>query len=143
MKVDDVNRFKGNVKTATQEWLNRKIDEVIPDKAAIRFIAKNYVNNLLNRMDGKLNVWVDNIYLAVADDKGVIDTDVAIDMAIGIFKEMKPFEYHLGGGFLIEVGRGEIALNMPRNAVVDALVGDFGRLRFTADDFEEFKNLLN
>lgn len=143
MKVDDVNRFKGNVKTATQEWLNRKIDEVIPDKAAIRFIAKNYVNNLLNRMDGKLNVWVDNIYLAVADEKGVIDTDVAIDMAIGIFKEMKPFEYHLGGGFLIEVGRGEIALNMPRNAVVDALVGDFGRLRFTSDDFEEFKNLLN
>lgn len=143
MKIDDVHKFKGNVKSAIQEWANVKIDEIVPNKAAMRFVAKNYVNNLLNRLDTKLNVWVDNIYLAVADEKGVIDTDAAIDMAIGIFKEVKPFEYHIGGGFLVEVGRGEVALNMPRNAVVDALVGDFGRLRFTSDDFEEFKNLLN
>lgn len=143
MKVEDVNRLKGSVKSAVQDWVNAKIEEVVPNKAAMRYVAKNYVSNVLNRMDSKLNVWIENIYLAVADEKGVIDTDTAIDMAIGIFKEIKPFEYHLGGGFLIEVGRGEIALNMPRNAIMDALVGDFGRLRFTSEDFEEFKNLLN
>lgn len=143
MRIDDVNRFKGSVKSAIQNWANAQIEEVVPNKAALRFVAKNYVNNVLNRMDSKLNVWIENIYLAVADEKGVIDTDSAIDMAIGIFKEVKPFEYHLGGGFLIEVGRGEVALNLPRNAIMDALVGDFGRLRFTSEDIMEFKNYLN
>ena len=45
-------------------------------------------------MDAKLNVWLDNIFLAVADGKGVVDTDAAIDMAMGIFKEMKHYMQH-------------------------------------------------
>lgn len=143
MKIEDINRFKGGMKTAIHDWVNDKVDEIIPDKAAMRFLAKNYTNNILNRMDARLNVWLDNIFLAVADGKGVVDTDAAIDMAMGIFKEMKPFEYNIGGGFVIQAGRGELVLNMPRNAIMDALVGDIGRLRFTSDDFEEFKNLLN
>lgn len=142
MKQQDINKFKGDLKTAVQTWMNARIDEVIPNPT-MRFLGKNYINNFLNRNDRKLNGWIDNIFMAVADEKGVIDTDVAIDMAIGIFKEIKPFEYHLGGGFVIQVGNGELALNMPRNAIMDALVGDFGRLRFTSEDFMEFKNLLN
>ena len=72
MKVEDVNRLKGSVKSAVQDWVNAKIEEVVPNKAAMRYVAKNYVNNVLNRMDSKLNVRIENIYLAVADEKGVI-----------------------------------------------------------------------
>ena len=75
MKVEDVNRLKGSVKSAVQDWVNAKIEEVVPNKAAMRYVAKNYVNNVLNRMDSKMNVWIENIYLAVADEKGVIDND--------------------------------------------------------------------
>lgn len=142
MKQQDINKFKSELKTAVQTWMNARIDEIVPNPT-MRFLGKNYINNFLNRNDRKLNGWIDNIYMAVSDEKGVIDTDVAIDMAIGIFKEVKPFEYRLGGGFSVEIGNGELALNMPRNAVMDALVGDFGRIRFTSEDILEFKNLLN
>lgn len=143
MKQEDINKFKGNLKNAVQEWMNAKIEEVVPNKPTMRFIAKNYVNNFLNRNDAKLNLWIDNIYMAVAGKDGVIDTDSVVDMIAGIFKEITPFEHHLGGGFVLQVGNGEFALNLPRNAIVDALVGDFGRLRFTSEDIMEFKNYLN
>ena len=143
MKQNDLNKLKGDIKTAIQEWANLKIEEVVPNKPTMRFLAKNYVNNFLNRSDAKLNGWIDNIYLMVSDKDGVVDTDSAIDMAAGIFKEVKPFEYSLGGGFLLHIGNGEIALDLPRNMFMDALVGDLGRLRFTSEDIMEFKNYLN
>lgn len=143
MKQQDINKFKGDVKTAVQEWVNTKIEEIVPDRPTMRFLAKNYANNVLNRVDSKMNVWIDNLYMMVAGKDGVVDTDTMVDMAVGVFKEVQPFEYHLGGGFVLQVGNGEVALNMPRNAIVDALVGDFGRIRFTSEDILEFKNLLN
>ena len=39
MKVEDVNRLKGSVKSAVQDWVNAKIEEVVPNKAAMRYVA--------------------------------------------------------------------------------------------------------
>lgn len=142
MIKEDLNRFKGEIKTALQQWGSMQIEAIIPNQPTMRFVAKNWLNNFLNRHDAKMNKWIDNVFMAVANEEGKIDSDVLVDTAVGIFKEVQPFEYVLGGGFSIEVGNGEIAVNLPRNMIMDALVGDFGRIRFTSEDLTEFKNLL-
>lgn len=142
MIKEDLNVFKGEIKTALQQWGNMQIEAIIPNQPTMRFVAKNWLNNFLNRHDAKMNRWIDNVFMAVANEEGKIDSDVLVDTAVGIFKEVQPFEYVLGGGFSIEVGNGEIAVNLPRNMIMDALVGDFGRIRFTSEDLTEFKNLL-
>lgn len=142
MIKEDLNRFKGEIKTALQQWGNMQIEAIISNQPTMRFVAKNWLNNFLNRHDAKMNKWIDNVFMAVANEEGKIDSDVLVDTAVGIFKEVQPFEYVLGGGFSIEVGNGEIAVNLPRNMIMDALVGDFGRIRFTSEDLTEFKNLL-
>lgn len=143
MKTEDVNKFKGNLKTAIKSWADSKIEEVVPDKPIVRKMAKNWVTNFLNKSGSRLDGWVDNLYMAVSDSNGVLDTDTAIDMAAGLLKEVKPCEYRAGFGIVVEAGNGEIALNLPKNALMEALVGDVGRLRFTSEDIAEFKNLLD
>lgn len=143
MKKEDLNKFKGEIKSALQQWGNNHIESLVPNRPTVRYVMKNYLNNVLNRFDNRMNGWIDNLFMAVAGVDGSVDSDMMVDTAIGIFKEIQPFEYRLGGGFSIEVGGGELIVNLPQNVLLDSLVGDLGRLRFTTDDLLEFKNLLN
>lgn len=140
MRIEDVNRFKGEIKTAFQAWGEAKIDELFPNSAMGRTFAKNGLNNAMNRYDSMLNKGIDNLFMFVSND-GVVDTDVMVDGMAQMFKEMKPSEYDMGG-FHLTVGNGELAVDLPRNIFLDMLVGT-SRLRFTSEDILEFKNLLN
>ena len=140
MRIEDVNRFKGELKTAFQSWGEAKIDELFPNSAMGRTFAKNGLNNAMNRYDVKLNEGIENLFMFVSKD-GVLDTDTMIDGMAQMFKEMKPSEYDMGG-FHLSVGNGELAVDLPRNILLDMLVGT-SRLRFTSEDIIEFKNLLN
>lgn len=140
MKIEDVNRFKGELKTAFQTWGEAKINELFPNSAMARTFAKNGLNNAMNRYDSKLNQGIENLFMFVSQD-GVVDTDTMIDGMAQMFKEMKPSEYDMGG-FHLSVGNGELAVDIPRNIFLDMLVGT-SRLRFTSEDIIEFKNLLN
>lgn len=140
MRIEDVNRFKGELKTAFQSWGESKIDELFPNSAMGRTFAKNGLNNAMNRYDSKLNEGIENLFMFVSQD-GVVDTDTMIDGMAQMFKEMKPSEYDMGG-FHLSVGNGELAVDLPKNILLDMLVGT-GRLRFTSEDILEFKNLLN
>lgn len=140
MRIEDVNRFKGELKTAFQAWGEAKIEELFPDSAMARTFAKNGLNNAMNRYDLKLNQGIENLFMFVSQD-GVVDTDTMIDGVAQMFKEMKPSEYDMGG-FHLSVGNGELAVDLPRNIFLDMLVGT-SRLRFTSEDILEFKNLLN
>lgn len=140
MRIEDVNRFKGEIKTAFQSWGEAKIDELFPNSAMGRTFAKNGLNNAMNRYDVKLNEGIENLFMFVSKD-GVVDTDTMIDGMAQMFKEMKPSEYDMGG-FHLSVGNGELAIDLPRNILLDMLVGT-SRLRFTSEDIIEFKNLLN
>lgn len=140
MRIEDVNRFKGELKTAFQTWGEAKINELFPNSAMARTFAKNGLNNAMNRYDSKLNQGIENLFMFVSQD-GVVDTDTMIDGMAQMFKEMKPSEYDMGG-FHLSVGNGELAVDMPRNIFLDMLVGT-SRLRFTSEDIIEFKNLLN
>lgn len=140
MRIEDVNRFKGELKTAFQGWGEAKINELFPNSAMARTFAKNGLNNAMNRYDSKLNQGIENLFMFVSQD-GVVDTDTMIDGVAQMFKEMKPNEYDMGG-FHLSVGNGELAVDMPRNIFLDMLVGT-SRLRFTSEDILEFKNLLS
>lgn len=140
MRIEDVNRFKGELKTAFQSWGEAKIDELFPNSAMGRTFAKNGLNNAMNRYDVKLNEGIENLFMFVSKD-GVVDTDTMIDGMAQMFKEMKPSEYDMGG-FHLSVGNGELAVDLPRNILLDMLVGT-SRLRFTSEDIVEFKNFLN
>lgn len=139
MKIDDVNKFKGELKGAIQDWLEGKIDELFKNPVSKTF-AKNGLNNALNRYDDKLNSGIDFLWMFVSDENGVVDSSTMIDNVNAMLKEMEQKEYSMGA-FKLLVGNGEIAIEMPKNIFVDMLVG-CSKVRFTSSDINEFKNLL-
>lgn len=142
MRVDDINRFKGQLKSTLQQWGNSKIDEIFPNKPQMKAFAKNGLNNIMARMDAKLNKYIDGLVLFVGNENGVIDTDTMVDMAAEVFKEMEPHRYQFE--FMdIEVGRGKVVFNLPQNFMFDLLLGKSGNITMTVDDILEMKGMFN
>lgn len=139
MKATDINQFKGELKTAIQSWGNSKIDELFKNSIS-RTFAKNGLNNMLNRYDASMNKGIDMLWMFIADENGVVDSDVLVDNVIAMLKEMDLKEYNIMGLNMI-VGKGEVAVEMPNNIFFDMLVG-CSKIRFTSNDINEFKNLL-
>ena len=139
MKATDINQFKGELKTAIQSWGNSKIDELFKNSIS-RTFAKNGLNNMLNRYDASMNKGIDMLWMFIADENGVVDSDVLVDNAIAMLKEMDLKEYNIMG-LNMTVGKGEVAIEMPKNIFFDMLVG-CSKIRFTSNDINEFKNLL-
>ena len=140
MRIEDVNKFKGEIKSAFQTWGESKIDELFPNSAMGRTFAKNGLNNAMNKFDASLNNGIESLFMFVSKD-GIVDTDTMIDGLSQLLKEMKSSDYQLGG-FRLSIGSGEIGIEMPKNILLDMLVG-VGKLRFTTEDINEFKNILN
>ena len=97
MKIEDVNQFKGDLKSAFQQWGESKIDELFAERAAARTFMKNGLNNMLNRFDGKINGYVDTFFLFVADESGTVDSDTMIDSLAGLCWRLGEGEVHDGG----------------------------------------------
>ena len=141
MKATDINKFKGDFKTAIQEWVEYRIDELFPNKPQTKVLLKRGLNNYLSRADGKLNGMIDNSLLFITDENGTIDTDVAIDMFVDMFKEMDIQEYKIGM-IPITVGKGEIVAELPHNPLLDMVVGNLGKVKITSADYLELKELF-
>lgn len=142
MRVDDINRFKGQLKSTLQQWGNSKIEEIFPNKPQMKAFAKNGLNNIMARMDAKLNKYIDGLVLFVGNEDGVIDTDTMVDMAVEVFKEVEPHRYQFE--FMdIEVGRGKVVFNLPQNFMFDLLLGKSGNITMTVDDILEMKEMFN
>lgn len=142
MKTEDISKFKGQLKSALQQWGNNKIDEVFPNKPQIKAFAKNGLNNIMARCDEKLNKWIDTFMVFAASENGTIDTDQVVDMAAEMFKELEPHVYQLE--FMdIEIGRGEVAFHLPQNMLFDLLLGKSGTIKLTTDDLLELKEMFN
>lgn len=141
MKATDINKFKGDLKAAIQEWVEYRIDELFPTKPQTKVLLKRGLNNYLSKADGKLNSMIDNSLLFITDENGTIDTDVAIDMFVDMFKEMDIQEYKIGM-IPITVGKGEIMAELPHNPLLDMVVGNLGKVKITSADFLELKELF-
>lgn len=141
MKATDINKFKGDFKTAIQEWVEYRIDELFPNKPQTKVLLKRGLNNYFSKADGKLNGMIDNSLLFITDKNGTIDTDVAIDMFVDMFKEMDIQEYKIGM-IPITVGKGEIVAELPHNPLLDMVVGNLRKVKITSADFLELKELF-
>ncbi len=142
MRKEDLNAFKGEIKTALQTWAEGKIDALFPGKASVRTLMKRGLNNYLVREDVKINKALDYGFLFLADERGVIDTDSMTETLKGLFSEMDKKDFHFG--FIhVSVGKGVAEINIDSSPLFDFVVGDFGGVRFSADDIDEFKTFLN
>lgn len=141
---EKINEFKGNLKTSLQEWGNSKIEALCDEHPRMKSASvylKRGLNNWLESKDEQINKLVDNSLIFVADKNGGIDTDMLIDDAISMFKGMDKQQTELGM-FLLEYGQGEVSLTIPHNLMLDMIFGDLGKIRLTADDLLEMKELL-
>lgn len=138
MRIDDVNAFKGAVKDAVMSWANAKVDELFKGKPVGHFVKKA-VGNYIAREDAKINSYIDNAFLFLADENGVIDSDTVIDDVCGVFTDMKDKTYPCGP-VDIKVGNGELAVLLPHNFLLDMFTGGMGVIKFTKEDFLELKN---
>lgn len=142
MRTNDVNAFKGETKAAVQSWLSRKVDEIFPNRPQMRVVAKNAINNGLNRMDERLNGYIDTLFILFADEKGTIDSATLVDGVASLLDEMSSSEFDVGP-FKASVGKGEIAVRFPHNAFIEMIAGDLDGVRFTSSDIKEMKNYFN
>jgi hypothetical protein len=142
MRTNDVNAFKGETKAAVQSWLSRKVDEIFPNRPQMRVVAKNAINNGLNRMDERLNGYIDTLFILFADEKGTIDSATLVDGVASLLDEMNSSEFDVGP-FKASVGKGEIAVRFPHNAFIEMIAGDLDGVRFTSSDIKEMKNYFN
>ena len=141
MKYTDIAQFKGECKSAIQQWGEEKIDALFPNKPQLRVIAKRGFDNLLTRYDHRMNTAIDTALIFVGDKNGTVDSDAAIDMLVSLFQEMDVRKYTVWG-IEMSVGKGALTIDLPHHPMYDLLVGNLGQIKFTADDMLELKELL-
>ena len=141
MKYTDIAKFKGECKSAIQQWGEEKIDALFPGKPQMRVMAKRGFDNLLTRCDHKMNTAIDTALLFVGDKNGTVDSDTAIDMLVGLFQEMDVQKYNAWGIDMC-IGKGAITIDLPHHPMLDLFVGNLGQIKFTSDDLLELKELF-
>lgn len=141
---EETARLTGNLKAAVRKWAYGKIDELAADRPRLKAASvylKRGLSNYMEREDKRINSMVDSLTLFVADKDGKIDTDMLIDDAVTMFKEMD-VAYAEIGSFGIEYGKGAVTINIPHNVFLDMIFGDLGQIRITAEDLLEIKQLM-
>lgn len=141
---EETARLTGDLKAAVRKWAYGKIDELAADRPRLKAASvylKRGLSNYMEREDKRFNSMVDSLTLFVADKDGKIDTDMLIDDAVTMFKEMD-VAYAEIGSFGIEYGKGAVTINIPHNVFLDMIFGDLGQIRITAEDLLEIKQLM-
>jgi hypothetical protein len=141
---EETARLTGDLKAAVRKWAYGKIDELAADRPKLKAASvylKRGLNNYMEREDRRINSMVDGLALFVADKDGKIDTDMLIDDAVAMFREMDVACAEIGS-FGIEYGKGAVTINIPHNVFLDMIFGDLGQIRITAEDLLEIKQLM-
>lgn len=141
---EKISEFKENLKSSIQTWSENKIDTLCQDKPAFKAASvylKRGFDNWMDREEGRIDGFVDNALLFITDKEGNIDSDMLIDDAITMFKQMDVVDYKFGA-FPIHIGKGEISVDIPHNFFFDMIFGDIGKIRLTSEDLIELKELL-
>lgn len=141
---ENVAELTGNLKVAVRNWANGKIDELAagrPKLKAASVYLKRGLSNWMDREDKRINSVTDSLALFLADKDGNIDTDMLINDAVAMFREMD-VNYAEIGGFGIEYGKGAVTVSIPHSVFLDMIFGDLGHVKITAEDLLEIKELL-
>lgn len=125
-------------------WVDGRVEQLLSGnpkaKVAGKYIRRG-VSNMMSREDERINGWIEDVLLFIADENGKFDFDEAFDDMMGIFKSMpeKKFDAGIIRG---SVGNGILRFELPDNLLVSMFLGDVGAIKLTEADFLELKDLL-
>lgn len=136
--------LKNKLISSVRQWADQRIDAFFAENKQFKPVSlymKRAVNNLLVREDMKIEGWVDNVMLFIADENGEYSAETLFDDAMTIFKEMeeKPFNTGIING---SIGKGQIRIELPNNPIRSFLFGDMKAIRITDADFEELRAII-
>ncbi len=136
--------LKNKLISSVRQWADQRIDAFFTENKQFKPVSlymKRAVNNLLIREDLKIEGWVDNAMLFIADENGEYSAETLFDDAMIIFKEMeeKPFSSGFING---SIGKGQIRIELPNNPIRSFLFGDMKAIRITDADFEELRAIV-
>lgn len=135
----NVAEFKGKFKTAIQEWANNMTDVLFQSPVRRRNV-KRVVSNWLDFQDERLNKWLDAVVLVGLDKDGNINSELIINEAVELFKEL---DYHVSVyGCNIDVSGGKATISLPDNMAAYLLFGNTGGFCFTSNDIVKLKEYL-
>lgn len=140
----EIDKLATDLTQSVRAWAENKIDELCvtrPRLKAASVYLKRGLNNWLDREENKVGEMVDTLALFAADKDGNIDTDMLIEDAVNIFREMD-MNYTEMGAFAVEYGKGAVTIHIPHNLFLDMIFGDLGQVKITAEDFLELKTLM-
>lgn len=136
--------LKNKLISSVRQWANQRIDAFFTENKQFKPVSlymKRAVNNLLVREDMKIEGWVDNAMLFIADENGEYSAETLFDDAMTIFKEMEEKSFNTG---MINgsIGKGQIRIELPNNPIRSFLFGDMKAIRITDADFEELRTII-
>lgn len=136
--------LKNKLISSVRQWADQRIDAFFTENKQFKPVSlymKRAVNNLLVREDMKIEGWVDNAMLFIADENGEYSAETLFDDAMTIFKEMEEKTFNTG---MINgsIGKGQIRIELPNNPIRSFLFGDMKAIRITDADFEELRTII-
>lgn len=136
--------LKNKLISSVRQWADQRIDAFFTENKQFKPVSlymKRAVNNLLIREDVKIEGWVDNAMLFIADENGEYSAETLFDDAMTIFKEMEEKSFNTG---MINgsIGKGQIRIELPNNPIRSFLFGDMKAIRITDADFEELRTII-
>lgn len=138
--MSDLAVFKGKVKTAVQIWVESLVDGLM-DNPIRRRNVKRVVGNWLDFHDERMNKWLDTVALMGLDKDGNINSDLIVEEAAALFKEM---DYHTTVcGCGIDVSGGKAVFAFPDNMFSYLVFGNKSGFCITEQDILKIKDYLS
>lgn len=135
----DIADFKGNLKTAVQMWSSDLVDELFVSPVRRRNV-KRFISNWLDFQDERINKWLDNVVLVGLDKDGNINSDLIVEEAAALFKEL---DYHTTlWGCNIDISSGKTVVSLPDNMMTYLLFGNKSGFSFSEQDILKLKDYL-
>ena len=140
---NDINAFKGELKTALADWVEGKIADFVSSRPALKPVSiyvKRGIMNWIDSKDAQINRAIDFVVPCICDKQGNFDSDQLLDDLAEMFRLMDehPMQW---GPFNMVVGKGAVMLSVD-HPLADMLMGGKG-IRISVEEMLELKELLN
>ena len=139
---NDINAFKGDLKSAISEWAEEKVNDFAMHHPALKPVSvyiKRGINHWLDSKDAEINRAIDFAVPCICDKHGNFDSDQLIDDLADMFRLMDEHPIQMGPLNMV-IGKGAIMASID-NPLADMLLGGKG-IRISVDEMLELKEIL-
>lgn len=139
---NDINAFKGDLKTAVVDWVDEKVSDFVSSRPALKPMSvylKRGVCRWIDAQDQRINKAMDSLLPLICDKDGTLDTDRFFDDLAEMFRLMDEHTSKMGIVNLV-AGKGAVMFSID-HPLADMLLGGKG-VRITVDELLEIKEML-